>query len=83
MVSGTPHTGSPSVEPDQLNTPGGEAMDPEEIGTPTTAQKQSVRWMRIKRPLREHATKIVADLVKRDEVSFCFLYYTAIADRSV
>jgi hypothetical protein len=61
--------GSPSVEPEQLNTPAGDGMDVEESGTPTTAQKQSVRWMRLKRPLREHATKIVADLIKRDEVS--------------
>jgi bromodomain-containing protein 7/9 len=83
VESGTPHTGSPSVEPDQLITPGGEAMDPEEIGTPTTAQKQSVRWMRIKRPLREHATKIVADLVKRDEVSLCVPKNTTSADRIV
>jgi len=61
--------GSPSVEPEQMNTPGGDGMEVEESGTPTTAQKQSVRWMRLKRPLREHATKIVADLIKRDEVS--------------
>jgi hypothetical protein len=61
--------GSPSVEPEQINTPAGDGMDVEESGTPTTAQKQSVRWMRLKRPLREHATKIVADLIKRDEVS--------------
>ena len=70
MRTDTPHTGSPSVEPDQMATPGGYTIDNDEIGTPTTAQKQSVRWMRIKRPLREHATKIVADLIKRDEVSF-------------
>ena len=83
MGSGTPHTGSPSVEPEQLNTPGGEGMETDEIGTPTTAQKQSVRWMRIKRPLREHATKIVADLVKRDEVSFCARQRTTSADQIV
>lgn len=61
--------GSPSAEPEQINTPAGDGMDNEESGTPTTAQKQSVRWMRLKRPLRDHATKIVADLIKRDEVS--------------
>lgn len=69
MQPSTPHTGSPSVEPEQVNTPAGDGMDVDESGTPTTAQKQSVRWMRLKRPLREHATKIVADLIKRDEVS--------------
>jgi hypothetical protein len=68
MQPNTPHAGSPSVEPEQ-NTPAGDCIDVDEAGTPTTAQKQSVRWMRIKRPLREHATKIVADLIKRDEVS--------------
>jgi hypothetical protein len=73
MQPNTPHVGSPSIEPDQINTPGGDAMDIDENGTPNTAQKQSVRWMRIKRPLREHATKIVADLIKRDEVSYSIL----------
>lgn len=67
----TPHAGSPSVEPESMNTPG-DALEVDEAGTPTTAQKQSVRWMRIKRPLREHATKIVTDLIKRDEVRFPF-----------
>jgi hypothetical protein len=67
----TPHAGSPSVEPEQMDTPMGDGMDGD-AGTPTAGHKQSVRWMRIKRPLREHATKIVADLLKRDEVSdFC------------
>jgi hypothetical protein len=40
-----------------------------ENGTPTTGSKNSAKLMRLRKPLREHATKIVVDLLRRDEVS--------------
>lgn len=72
---GSPGVGSPATpqayDESALQTPmTGENGSPftGEYGTPTTAQKQSARWMKIKRPMRELGTKILADLVRRDEV---------------
>lgn len=72
---GSPAVGSPGTpqvyDESALQTPGnGENGSPYigGYGTPTTAQKQSARWMKIKRPMRELGTKILADLVRRDEV---------------
>lgn len=73
---GSPAFGSPSTpqtyDESGLQTPGtGENGSPftGEYGTPATAQKQSARWMKIKKPMRELGAKILADLVRRDEVS--------------
>lgn len=66
-----PSTPGPGPYDESAQTPGtGENGTPfaGETGTPNTGQKQSQRWMRIKRPMRELGTKILADLVRRDEV---------------
>lgn len=66
----SPAYDSPSTpQPDDTGTAEYGTPYPSDYGTPVTGQKQSARWMKIKRPLRELATKIVADLVRRDEVS--------------
>lgn len=74
--SGSPATGSPATpqpyDEAAPQTPGtGENGSPftGDYGTPTTGQKQSARWLKIKRPMRELGTKILTDLVRRDEVN--------------
>lgn len=66
---------SPATGDMQVDTPEpGDGAAHGDMGTPTTGQKSSVKWMRIKKPLRELATKIVVDLLRRDEVSLHLWY---------
>ena len=88
--SGSPSFGSPATpqtyDDSALQTPGtGENGSPftGEYGTPTTVQKQSARWMKIKRPMRELGTKILADLVRRDEVRSSLSHLQTRADLSL
>lgn len=69
MAEGSPST--PQQDYDSAQTPGTADNGTPftgDTGTPLTGQKTSARWMRIKRPMRELATKILTDLNRRDEV---------------